>query len=210
MDPNNLLTVVTVALVVLLTTYGLSGHEKKNKVVLSGVFLTVFPFIPASNMFFPVGFVVAERVLYLPSMGFCLLVGYSTWLLLQYTTKYRPLHQIIRILIGYLLVTHSLKTLYRNRDWYDSPSINTAGMKVNPHNAVLMSNLGIDYAIMREYTKAEQLYTTCIRLSPTYHLPYFNLGKLLKVTHRYQEAESVSVCVCVCACECMGECVVYD
>lgn len=34
-----------------------------------------FAFIPASNLFFYVGFVVAERVLYVPSMGFCLLVG---------------------------------------------------------------------------------------------------------------------------------------
>lgn len=32
------------------------------------------PFLPASNLFFRVGFVVAERILYLPSMGFCLLV----------------------------------------------------------------------------------------------------------------------------------------
>ena len=37
--------------------------------------LMVFPFIPASNMFFYVGFVIAERVLYIPSMGFCLLVA---------------------------------------------------------------------------------------------------------------------------------------
>ena len=37
--------------------------------------LLLLPFLPASNLFFPVGFVVAERVLYLPSMGFCLLVA---------------------------------------------------------------------------------------------------------------------------------------
>lgn len=37
----------------------------------------VLPFLPASNLFFPVGFVVAERVLYIPSMGFCLLVAYG-------------------------------------------------------------------------------------------------------------------------------------
>jgi len=35
----------------------------------------VLPFIPASNLFFPVGFVVAERILYTPSMGFCMLVA---------------------------------------------------------------------------------------------------------------------------------------
>ena len=35
----------------------------------------ILPFIPAANIFFPVGFVVAERVLYLPSMGFSLIVS---------------------------------------------------------------------------------------------------------------------------------------
>nr|CAD7604858.1 unnamed protein product [Timema genevievae] len=36
--------------------------------------LTVIPFLPATNLFFRVGFVIAERVLYLPSAGFCMLV----------------------------------------------------------------------------------------------------------------------------------------
>lgn len=42
---------------------------------LQALSLIVLPFIPASNLFFPVGFVVAERVLYVPSMGFCMLVA---------------------------------------------------------------------------------------------------------------------------------------
>lgn len=45
--------------------------------------LTVLPFLPASNMFFPVGFVVAERVLYMPSMGFCMLVAYGLGLIVE-------------------------------------------------------------------------------------------------------------------------------
>ena len=34
----------------------------------------IIPFLPASNAFFRVGFVVAERALYLPSIGFCMLI----------------------------------------------------------------------------------------------------------------------------------------
>jgi len=45
--------------------------------------LTVLPFLPASNMFFPVGFVVAERVLYMPSMGYCMLVAYGLGLVVE-------------------------------------------------------------------------------------------------------------------------------
>lgn len=42
---------------------------------LHALLLTIAPFVPASNLFFPAGFVIAERVLYLPSMGFLLLIG---------------------------------------------------------------------------------------------------------------------------------------
>ena len=43
--------------------------------VLFALFMTLVPFVPASNLLFPVGFVIAERILYLPSMGYCLLVA---------------------------------------------------------------------------------------------------------------------------------------
>jgi hypothetical protein len=46
--------------------------------------LAIVPFIPASNLFFPTGFVVAERVLYLPSMGFLLLIGLGVKKILSY------------------------------------------------------------------------------------------------------------------------------
>ena len=38
-----------------------------------GLAILAVPFLPASNIFFTVGFVVAERVLYLSSIGSCLI-----------------------------------------------------------------------------------------------------------------------------------------
>lgn len=50
--------------------------EKNNSsTCLLGAALLIMPYVPASNLFFPVGFVLAERVLYLPSIGYCLLVS---------------------------------------------------------------------------------------------------------------------------------------
>lgn len=53
----------------------LSVALDQDQVVWSLVWLMV-PFLPASNLVVPVGFLVAERTLYLPSFGFCLLVGH--------------------------------------------------------------------------------------------------------------------------------------
>ena len=50
------------------------GSQHHRWVCLS-LALLCLPFLPSSNLLFPVGFVVAERVLYLPSMGACLLVA---------------------------------------------------------------------------------------------------------------------------------------
>ena len=46
--------------------------------------MLVIPFLPASNIFFRVGFVVAERILYLPSVGFCMLVTLGSGLVSSY------------------------------------------------------------------------------------------------------------------------------
>ena len=48
---------------------------RSGRLAASCLSLMALPFLPASNLFFYVGFVVAERVLYIPSAGFCLLSG---------------------------------------------------------------------------------------------------------------------------------------
>ena len=47
----------------------------RNQLLLFAMAFMVLPFLPASNLLFPVGFVLAERILYLPSMGACLMVA---------------------------------------------------------------------------------------------------------------------------------------
>ena len=43
------------------------------RILTMGLAILAVPFLPASNIFFAVGFVVAERVLYLSSIGSCLI-----------------------------------------------------------------------------------------------------------------------------------------
>ena len=43
----------------------------------------LIPFLPATNLLVRVGFVVAERVLYLPSAGYCLLIALGVWTLVD-------------------------------------------------------------------------------------------------------------------------------
>ncbi len=42
------------------------SQDLSNRTLCIGISLLVMPYIPASNLFVTVGFVVAERVLYIP------------------------------------------------------------------------------------------------------------------------------------------------
>ena len=52
-----------------------SNSRQLYEIYLISLSVLVLPFIPATNLFFYVGFVVAERVLYIPSVGYCFFVA---------------------------------------------------------------------------------------------------------------------------------------
>ena len=60
---------------------------RRRRVVMFSLALLIIPFLPASNLFLPVGFVVAERILYIPSMGLCILVPFGISILFGTQTK---------------------------------------------------------------------------------------------------------------------------
>lgn len=102
----------------------------ENIVVLS-LSLLIVPFIPATNLFFYVGFVIAERVLYIPSMGFCLLITVGTRALYIKTQK-RFLKNLIFFATFALILLYGLKTFVRNGDWQNEEMLYKSGIKVNP------------------------------------------------------------------------------
>jgi hypothetical protein len=61
----------------------------------------VIPFLPATNIFFRVGFVIAERVLYLPSVGFCLLIIVGLRQLAMFHRAHWVRHQFLVIVFCY-------------------------------------------------------------------------------------------------------------
>ncbi|PRD39821.1 UNVERIFIED_CONTAM: tmtc2 [Trichonephila clavipes] len=94
--------------------------------------LLIFPFIPATNLFFYVGFVVAERVLYIPSMGFCILVALGVDNFYRRCGSSKIWKWIIYILVGAMLVVMSTRTVLRNLDWLDEEDLYRSGIDINP------------------------------------------------------------------------------
>ena len=63
---------------VLCVLAGRSVLSRKDRLPIGlSLSLIIIPFIPATGILFRIGFIIAERVLYLPSIGHCILVAYG-------------------------------------------------------------------------------------------------------------------------------------
>lgn len=124
-----------------------------SEVFLICVAFLVFPFLPATNMFFYVGFVVAERVLYLPSIGYCFLVALGCHILIKKTNR-----KLVKAMFVLLLVVFGGRTIRRNRDWKDEESLYRSGIPVNPPKGSIKNLNAINYTVsfLYVYTETKQ------------------------------------------------------
>jgi hypothetical protein len=114
-------------------------------VVLMSVAMMVIPFIPASNLVAYVGFVVAERVLYIPSLGFCLLVGHGFVKLMERFGDRHFWKLLLMMFLILILLTLGGRTIIRNVDWTSEETLYRSGTLVNPAKGMHSTLLIINY-----------------------------------------------------------------
>ncbi|KAM5251768.1 protein O-mannosyl-transferase TMTC1 isoform 3-T3 [Hipposideros larvatus] len=164
-DTRNLATILLAAVMALLSLHCLAAFKRlEHKEVLVGLLFLVFPFIPASNLFFRVGFVVAERVLYMPRSGV------------------QTLPHNAKVHYNY---ANFLKDQGRNRE---AIYHYRTALKLYPRHASALNNLG---TLMRDTAEAKAYYQKALQLNPQHNRALFNLGNLLKSQEKKEEAISL-------------------
>ncbi|XP_046643729.1 protein O-mannosyl-transferase Tmtc3-like [Daphnia pulicaria] len=183
-DPRNLATLLFFFLAF---RFVWAAFFQGDPVIIMAFSWMVLPFLPASNLFFPVGFVVAERVLYIPSMGFCIMVAYGWSKLAGYTKPSwtKAVH------LGFLLlfVFHGLKTYTRNFDWESEQAIFSAGLRVNQRNAKLFNNVGHALESQAQYTEALEYFLQAVKVQDDDIGAHINVGRTYNNLGRFKEAE---------------------
>ncbi|CAI9611155.1 unnamed protein product [Staurois parvus] len=218
-DRRNLETLVLLVVLLSLGLHCLVARKRTgHREVLVGLLFLVFPFIPASNLFFRVGFVVAERVLYMPSMGFCILCVYGMRALYIRSSPRGSSAIIFSFFL--LLLLFSWKSVSQSKCWQSRESLFRSGVQTLPHNAKVHYNYAnflkdqnrkqeaVNHyrTVLRLYpqhssalnnlgtlttnaTAAEEYYRKALAISPQHSRALFNLGNLLRTQGRNEEAE---------------------
>lgn len=129
------------------------------------------PLLPVLNLkVFHQEYILQDRYLYLPSVGFCYLVA----LLLARLAERRRTQALA--LGGLLLVGYGAGTILQNRVWHDGVALWGRAVEHAPRLAVPHYNLGIAYARHGQHAAAREEFLTAARLDPNVAAVHNNLA----------------------------------
>ncbi|RVE50574.1 hypothetical protein evm_004801 [Chilo suppressalis] len=155
------------------------------RILSLSVALMVIPFLPAANIFYPVGFVIAERVLYIPSAGYCLIIVLGLNKIIAKKNK----RKLGLMLYVFLISIYGWRSWQRSHDWQNEYRLFASGMSVCPLNAKVHYNVAKVSDALNKTDAALTSYNEAIRLYPEYYQAMNNLANLLKYQRKFQEAE---------------------
>ncbi|XP_060681826.1 protein O-mannosyl-transferase TMTC4 isoform X1 [Hemiscyllium ocellatum] len=165
-----------------------SMNPDEKRILASGITLLVIPFLPASNIFFRVGFVIAERVIYLSSAGYCMLLSYGICILSRHGRRFK---NIISLAVAGLVILNIMQCIRRSCHWRTEEDLFTSALSVCPFNAKVHYNVGKNLADRGKEISAIQYYREAVRLNPKYVHAMNNLGNILKERKELHEAEEL-------------------
>ena len=146
---------------------------------ITWVFVALLPVL----QIIPVGVLIAERLLYLPSAGFSMTAAWALAKVLperagpdqRSTPEHLP--RLARSAgVGLVLVALCARTVVRTRDWTSDPRFWRSELAKAPHEVVVNNNLALAYLARGEPAKAVPRLETALAVNPGYWRAWVNIG----------------------------------
>lgn len=149
----------------------------------------VIPLALTANIVFPIGTVKGERLLYLPSIGWCLAGGW----LAAHALRRRQAVAAVGLAVG--LAVYGTRTWIRNGDWHDEPTLFTVTLIDAPNSAKAHYNGGVALQRAGRLNEAMAHYRRALAIYPDYPAAAFGIGHIYSLKgmdggalHWYEEA----------------------
>ena len=157
-----------------------------------------------SNLLFPVGTHMAERLMFMPSVGFCLalaILGYR-WVATRVAKGKAPAFDQLKpalAVLAFVALAYSVRTVLRNPAWKDNYTLFTTDIQYSPNSAklrnavggeLLTQSLSVQDANQRRNmaSQAVEHLQQALRIHPNYKNAYLLLGNAYNYLQEYDRS----------------------
>ncbi len=162
---------------------GIIFSFKKNKFIFFWLSFFIIALSPTLTPF-RLNWIVAERYLYLPSLGILAAFGLG---LIKLSEKFR-IKNVDYLLLTIIIILFSIRTITRNVDWKNEDNLWIATGKTSPSSPNTHNNLGDVYGRWGDKQKALEEFQTAIALKPNYADAYHNEGNVYRELGQFDKA----------------------
>ncbi|MBU1177302.1 hypothetical protein KKH96_02545 [Patescibacteria group bacterium] len=161
---------------------------KKAPILALGSAFFLFPFLPVSNLFFAMGTIMGERLMFFPSVGICLYLAQGLiWLYKIKNNKF--IHFLFVVLIIGLICFYGAKSFIRSFDWLTEEKLFISAAQCAPHSVLSRSNMGTVYYFEGKYKEAEEEILEAHKIYDKYSKAVNNLGLIYWKKEEYDKAQ---------------------
>lgn len=186
--------IMSVLLYAIIAFFALKGLKTRHIIGFACAYFLITLSI-VSNVVFPIGTNMSERFMFMPSLGFALLVGYF----MQRFVFEKLGKQMFYIFLGTILSFYSLKTFTRNLVWESDYKLFTTDVKTSVNSAKVLNAAGgalTTEAVKEknEVKKREMLIQAidylnqALLVHPTYKNAYLIMGNAHYYLKEYDKA----------------------
>ncbi len=162
---------------------------RRHKEIFFGIWwfiITLFPVYNIIQIFNP----FAERYLYIPVIGFCLVVPVILHGIFSRTiTRAVAINMATLLLVLAISSAYATITVMRNRDWKDGFTLWSKTVAQTPDSGIAHGSLGRAYQEQGLLTEAVAEYKTAVKLMPQDYKAYYNLGTVYDQKGDFTKAE---------------------
>eukprot|EP01090_Pellita_catalonica_P021318 TRINITY_DN7952_c0_g1_i1.p1 TRINITY_DN7952_c0_g1~~TRINITY_DN7952_c0_g1_i1.p1 ORF type:complete len:727 (-),score=77.63 TRINITY_DN7952_c0_g1_i1:89-2269(-) len=148
--------------------------KKKNLKLLIAFAWVLLPLLPYTQVFGFTNVLFRERWLYIPSLGFCLLLAMGLRVL--YKKHYFSLSLVVCVCVLVLCI-YSVHSLQRNPEWRDEYVLQRADLLSCPNNAMLLYNVGAYNENGGKRAEAATYYLKAYETYDKFKMPLWRLAK---------------------------------
>lgn len=148
--------------------------RRSPEILVAFLFLAV-PLALTANLLFPIGTIRAERLLYLPSFGWCLLCA---WLAAR-AVRFRP--QLTVAALAVVITLYAGRTWARNLDWQDNVTLFEATVRTSPASVKAHYNLACFYYHKGRMDDAMFHFRKALSIYPEYATAALGVGRIYEL-----------------------------